>query len=393
MEKEWGFSTRAVHAGTEGQPEGATNPPIVASAGFAFDSAEEGFQRFAEGKGYVYSRYANPTVRAVEVRLASLEGAREALLCASGMSAIAMALLGSLQAGDHLISEGSIYGGTISLLGQLFPRLGIEVSLVDTLDRAQLEGALRPNTKALYLETPGNPLLKILPLEKLAAWASERGLVTIVDSTFATPYLQRPLQLGCDLVVHSATKFLGGHGDLTAGLVAGARERIEPLRTGWQRLFGPVLSPFEAFLLGRGLATLPLRMERCCASALSIAAFLESSSAVSRVYYPGLLSHPQHAIAAQQMEKGFGGIVAFEMVSGFAGAVATLDSLRLISRVASLGDTRSLIMHPASSSHRLLSPPERAALGISDGLLRLSVGLEEVEDLIGDLRQAMSSCD
>jgi len=390
MEKEWGFATRAVHAGAEGQPEGATNPPIVASAGFAFDSAEEGFQRFAGGQGYVYSRYANPTVRAVEVRLASLESAEEVLLCASGMSAIAMALLGSLQAGDHLISEGSIYGGTISLLGQLFPRLGIQVSLVDTLDHLQLEGALQPNTKALYLETPGNPLLKVLPLKELAFWASERGLATIVDSTFATPYLQRPLQLGCDLVVHSATKFLGGHGDLTAGLVAGAKDRIEPLRTGWQRLFGPVLSPFEAFLLGRGLATLSLRMERCCASAMAIASFLESSIAVSRVYYPGLPSHPQHAIAAQQMERGFGGIVAFEMASGFAGAVATLDSLRLISRVASLGDARSLIMHPASSSHRLLSPGERAALGISDGLLRLSVGLEEVEDLINDLQQSIS---
>jgi methionine-gamma-lyase len=340
------------------------------------------------GEGYVYSRYGNPTVHSVEERLASLEGAEEAILCASGMAAITVALLSQLRSGDHCISEESIYGGTLGLFG-LFPNLGIEVTLVDTLDRARLESSLRPNTRVLYLETPANPLLKVLPLGELAAWAHSQGLLSVVDSTFATPYLQRPLEMGIDLVVHSATKFLGGHGDLTAGLVAGRRELLGPMRTSWHRLFGPVLSPFEAFLLGRGLETLPLRLERSSQSALGIAHFLQQSSQVARVFYPGLPSHPQYAIACRQMDHGFGGMVAFEMKNGYPAAVSLQDGLCLIQRVASLGDARTLIMHPASSSHRLLSSQERAARGIGEGLLRLSVGLEDPQDLIEDLSQAM----
>jgi methionine-gamma-lyase len=384
------FSTRAVHAGLDCLPEGATTPPLFQTSAFAFPSAEEGVRRFQQEEGYVYSRYGNPTVHAVEQRLASLEESEDALLCSSGMFAITCSLLSLLQVGDHLISEESVYGGTYSLFNQLFPRWGIEVTWVNTLDADAIRKALRASTRVLYLETPANPRLKVLPLSDLARFAREEDLVSIVDSTFGTPYHQLPLTMGCDMVIHSATKFLGGHGDLTAGVVASNHAQIERVRKQYHRLMGGMLSPFEAFLLARGLQTLPLRMERISATALTLAHFLQKEPAVSYVHYPGLESHPQHEIACQQMRNGFGGVLAFEMKEGFAAAVRFLDSLQLILRAASLGDVTTLIMHPASSSHRALPPEERRVLGIGDGLLRLSVGLEDPIDLQDDLKQAFS---
>jgi methionine-gamma-lyase len=384
------FSTRAVHAGLDSLPEGATTPPLFQTSAFAFPSAQEGMRRFQQEEGYVYSRYGNPTVRVVEQRAASLEGSEDALLCSSGMFAITCSLLSLLQVGDHLISEESVYGGTYSLFNQLLPRWGIEVTWVNTLDADAIRKALRASTRVLYLETPANPLLKILPLTDLAEFAEQNGLVSIVDSTFGTPYHQTPLASGCDLVIHSATKFLGGHGDLTAGVVAGNYAQIERVRKQFHRLMGGILSPFEAFLLARGLQTLPLRMERISATALTLSYFLQKEPAVSCVHYPGLESHPQYEIACRQMRNGFGGVLAFEIQEGFAGAVRFLDSLQLILRAASLGDVNTLIMHPASSSHRALSPQERTALGIGDGLLRLSVGLEDPIDLQEDLKQAFA---
>jgi methionine-gamma-lyase len=384
------FSTRAVHAGLDCLPEGATTPPLFQTSAFAFPSAQEGVRRFEQEEGYVYSRYGNPTVHAVERRLTSLEESEDALLCSSGMFAITCSLLSLLKVGDHLISEESVYGGTYSLFNQLFPRWGIEVTWVNTLDTDAIRKALRASTRVLYLETPANPLLKVLPLSDLARFAREENLVSVVDSTFGTPYHQLPLTMGCDLVIHSATKFLGGHGDLTAGVVAGNHAQIEQVRKQYHRLMGGMLSPLEAFLLARGLQTLPLRMERISATAFTLAHFLQEEPAVSCVHYPGLESHPQHEIACQQMRNGFGGVLAFEMKEGFAAAVRFLDSLQLILRAASLGDVNTLIMHPASSSHRALPPQERRALGIGDGLLRLSVGLEDPMDLQEDLRQAFS---
>jgi methionine-gamma-lyase len=384
------FSTRAVHAGLDCLPEGATTPPLFQTSAFAFPSAQEGVRRFEQEEGYVYSRYGNPTVHTVEQRVASLEGSDDALLCSSGMFAITCSLLSLLQAGDHLISEESVYGGTYTLFNQLFPRWGIKVTWVNTLDGDAIRKALRPNTKALYLETPANPLLKVIPLAALAEFAHQNRLISVVDSTFGTPYHQLPLTMGCDMVIHSATKFLGGHGDLTAGVVAGNYAQIERIRKQYHRLMGGMLSPFEAFLLARGLQTLPLRMERISATALNLAHFLQQEPAVSCVHYPGLESHPQHEIACHQMRNGFGGVLAFEMKEGFAVAVRFLDSLQLILRAASLGDVNTLIMHPASSSHRALPPKERRALGIGDGLLRLSIGLEDPVDLQDDLKQAFT---
>lgn len=385
----FGFSTRAVHAGREEDSWGATVPPIVSSAAFAFPSSDEAFRRFQSDEGYVYTRYANPSIRHAEEKIASLEEAEEALLCSSGMFAITVAVVSQLKAGDHLISEQSIYGGTYNLFTQVLPRWGIEVTFVNSLNRAELKAALRPTSKLLFLESPGNPLLKILPLGDLASFAREQGMHTLVDSTFATPFFQTPLRLGCDLVVHSATKFLGGHGDLTAGVVAGKKEFIDPMRKIYHRQMGGNLSPFEAFLLARGLQTLALRMQQSGETALELAHFLEKEEKVQAVHYPGLLSHPQHSLACAQMS-GFGGVLAFELKGGYAAAVKFQDSLRLIKRVASLGDVHTLIMHPASSSHRMLNERERAARGISDGLLRLSVGLEDYPDLAEDISCALA---
>ncbi len=389
MTKKYGFSTRAVHAGREEDHWGTMVTPIVSSAAFAFTSSDDAFRRFQLDEGYVYSRYANPTVRYVEEKIASLEEAEEALLCASGMFAITVALASQLKAGDHLISEQSIYGGTHNLFTQILPRWGIEVTFVDTLDLSGLRKILRKRSRLLFLESPGNPILKVLPLRELTSFAREYDICSLVDSTFATPFFQTPLQAGCDLVVHSATKFLGGHGDLMAGVVAGKKELIEPMRKVYHRQMGGNLSPFEAFLLARGLQTLALRMARSGETALKLALNLEQQGKVRRVHYPGLPSHPQYAIACEQMT-GFGGILAFELEGGYAAAVKFQDSLKLIKRVASLGDVYTLIMHPASSSHRMLNEEERAARGISDGLLRLSVGLEDFADLAEDISRSLS---
>jgi len=386
MTNKKGFSTRSVHSFKK-DVEGATSYPVYQSAAFSASSSMEAQRRFEENIGYVYSRYKNPTVQEVEERLASLEEAEDALLVSSGMFAIVVSLVSLLRCGDHLLSEETIYGGTQTLFKDIFPRWGIDVTFVDTLNREQLIEEIRPETKVLYLETPGNPLLKILPLEDLANLARAKGLKVVVDSTFATPYFQNPLNFGCDLVVHSATKFLGGHGDLTAGVVAGSKELLEPIRTLYYRQIGGVLAPWDAFLLGRGLATLSLRMERSSSSALYLASKLENHPKIKKVFYPGLSSHPQYEIACHQM-KGFGGVLAFEL-KGEKAALKFQDSLKIIQQVASLGDVHTLITHPASTSHRSLSKEERIKRGISDGLLRLSVGLEGPEDLWEDLLQAL----
>lgn len=388
MNYKWGFSTRAVHSGHPKGMEGSTVIPVFQTAAFSFSSSEEAVRRFELGEGYVYTRYGNPTIKSVEEKIASLEEAEDAILFGSGMSAILVSVLALLKSGDHLISEESIYGGTFTLFDQILPRYGIKVSFVDTLDEDQLNKTLKPNSRVLFLESPGNPLLKCVPLKELAGFAKKKGLFTIVDSTFATPFFQNPLQFGCDLVVHSGTKFLGGHGDLTAGVVAGSRELLDSIRKVFHRHFGTIISPWEAFLLGRGLCTLSLRMERSAQNAMIIAEWLLGREEISAVFYPGLKSFPQHEIARSQM-RGFGGVLAFELKGGYRAAEKFQDSLKLISRVASLGDVQTLVTHPASSSHRMLTSKERQKRGISDGLIRLSVGIEDPQDLIEDIHQGL----
>ncbi|MBX3270907.1 MAG: PLP-dependent transferase [Sandaracinaceae bacterium] len=385
------FDTLAVHAGDAPDPtSGALDPPLVTSSAFAFESAADAAARFREGTGYVYSRWRNPTVDALEAKLAALEGAEGAVALASGMAAIHAALTASLAAGDHVVASERLYAETVRLLVEHFGRFGVAVDFVDATRADALAAALRPSTRVVYLETPANPTLAITDLA--AARAAAPAATIVVDSTFATPYHQRPLELGADLVIHSTTKFLSGHGDVVGGVVLGDAARVEAVRRVGVRTAGAAPSPWAAMLVARGLRTLGLRMQRASASALELATRLEAHPAVERVLYPGLPSHPDHAVAARQMRGGFGALLAFEVAGGRAAGAQCYDTLDVITRAVSLGDVRSLITHAASTTHASLTPAQRAAAGIGEGLLRLSVGIEDVEDLWADLEQALSSC-
>ncbi len=384
------FDTLAVHAGDAPDPTtGALEPPIVLSNAYAFEDAADAAARFRDGTGHVYSRWRNPTVEALEAKLAVLEGADRAVALASGMAAVHAAVISRVSAGDHVVASERLYAETVRLLTELLPRFGVEVTFVDASQPRAIAEAMRPNTKVVYLETPANPTLAITDLA--AARVAAGDATVIVDSTFATPYHQRPIELGADLVVHSATKFLGGHGDAVGGVVLGDAEHVEAVRRVGVRTAGAAMSPFTATLLSRGVRTLGLRMRRASATALELAVRLESHPAVSEVLYPGLSSHPGHAVAARQMRAGFGALVAFEVVGGLAAGARCYDALEIITRAVSLGDVRSLITHAASTTHASLSPQQRAAAGIGEGLMRLSVGIEDVEDLWADLEQALAA--
>ncbi|MGD9496177.1 MAG: PLP-dependent aspartate aminotransferase family protein [Armatimonadota bacterium] len=383
--------TRAVHAGYEADAQtGAVSPPIYQTATFAFESAEQGAARFAhEDAGYIYTRYGNLTTRVVEERMAALEGAEAALATASGMAAIATVLLGLLRYGDHVVATDALYTATRVLLTQTLPGLGVTCTVVDGASPDAVAKAIRPNTRAIYTETPGNPTLKLVELEPVARIGREHGITTITDSTFATPVNLRPIEHGIDLVVHSATKYLGGHGDIIGGIICGSREMIDRLWSTHIQVGGS-MSPLNAFLLARGLQTLPLRMAAHNDNARRIAEFLAGHSAVQRVIYPGLPSHPQHDLARREMD-GFGGMVCFELVGGIEAGRRLMNSVKLCTLAVSLGDVKTLISHPASMTHSLLSAQERAEAGISEGLVRLSVGIEDPDDLIADLDQALTS--
>ncbi len=380
-----------MHAG-EGSTHGDVRPvatPLYQTVSFSFPSAAEA-SAIAAGESAApwYSRIGNPTVAALERAIADLEGAESAFAAASGMGAVATLLLANLRAGDHVVADSGVYGGTYNLLRRELPRFGVETTFIETNDPARLREAWRPNTRLLYVDSPGNPTLRVLDLPALAELARARGAWFVVDNTFCTPYLQRPLELGAHAVVHSATKYLSGHGDAIAGLVAGECALVEPGRIAGLREFGAVCAPFVAWLVERGLHTLPLRMERHCASALRVAEWLESRPEVAWVRYPWLPSHPQRALARRQM-RGGSGVLVFELKGGISAGAALLDAVELCTHAVSLGDTRTLIMHPASTMHAPTPPEERLALGVTDGLVRLSVGLEDVEDIIGDLEQAL----
>ena len=386
----WGRSTRSVHGGELSKDcHGAVTTPIFQTSTFFFPTDDpvtwEG--KVPEGS-YIYSRWGNPTIAAVESKLASLENAQGAVVFSSGMAAISSTLLAMLKKGDRLISIEDLYGGTFSLMRDELPRLGVEVRLVNTTDVGAMERELKKGAGAVYLESPTNPLLKLVDLKAVVEMAHSVGAKVIIDSTFATPINQTPIDLGVDIVVHSATKYLNGHSDLIAGAVTGSKEDME--RVAKKRiLFGGSLDPMGAFLLMRGMKTLDVRMERHNRNALEVAKFLENHDRVERVHYPGLPSHPQHELAERQM-RGFGGMVSFEVTGGRAGAEKLLRSVRLIKRATSLGGADSLVSMPLNSSHSSLTPAERERLGIRDSLVRLSVGIEDVQDIIDDLNRGLS---
>lgn len=386
-----GFSTRAIHAGDLPNQFGALANPIYATSTFVFDDAAQGGNRFAgEEEGYIYSRLGNPTTTALEEKIASLEGAEAAVAAASGMGAISTAIWVSVKAGDHIVASKTLYGCTFALLSHGVTRYDIDVTFVDTTDLDEVKAAMRDNTKLVYLETPANPNLALTDIEAISKIAHEvEGCKVIVDGTFTTPYIQRPLDLGADIVVHSATKYLNGHGDVIAGFVAGDKEFIDQVRLlGIKDLTGAVLSPFDAFLIARGLKTLKIRMEEHCKNAMEVAKFLEAHEAVEKVYYPGLESFPQYELAQKQMKLP-GAMISFELKGGFEEGRKLMDSVELCKLAVSLGDAETLIQHPASMTHSPYTPEERAASGISEGLVRLSVGLEEYEDIIADLDNAL----
>ncbi|ADG09300.1 methionine gamma-lyase [Caulobacter segnis] len=386
-----GFSTRAIHAGYDPANEhGALTPPVHLTSTFAFDSAEAGGEMFAGTReGHFYSRISNPTTDLLERRLASLEGGEAAVATASGMGAITAVLWSFLQAGDEVITDQTLYGCTFAFMRDGLTRFGVTVRQVDMTDPRALAAAISDKTRIVYFETPANPNMRLVDIAAISRIARAAGAKVVVDNTYATPVLTRPLALGADIVVHSATKYLGGHGDLVGGIAIGGVEDMRRVRmVGVKDMTGAVMSPFTAFLVMRGLKTLSLRMARHGESALAVARWLETHPAVTGVFYPGLASFPQHALAARQMAHG-GGMMAFELKGGHAAGVAMMNRLTLIRRAVSLGDAETLIQHPASMTHSTYTPQERAEAGIGEGLVRLSVGLEDVADILGDLETAL----
>jgi len=388
MKSQHGIKTRAVHAGQKPDAGyGGAATPIIQSSTFIYESAEEAAARFAgEDDGFIYTRWGNPTNEVFENKIAELEGMEAALAVASGMAAVSMAILGSVKAGEHIVACKTLYSGTNTFLTNRAPGFGIDVSFVDPSNVSNFEKAIQPNTKLIYLESPGNPTLEIIDLAAAAGLAKSRGIRTAIDNTFATPINQRPGELGIDVVLHSATKFLGGHGDLIGGVITASRKIIDEFWPMFIEL-GATLSPFHGFLLVRGMQTLPLRMAEHNTNAQKLAEFLKSHSEVSQVFYPGLPSFPGHEIACKQMS-GFGGVVCIEVADLEKGR-RIMNAIELCSLTVSLGDVKTLISHPASMTHAKVSPEARAAAGITDGLIRIAVGIEDIEDLINDLDQAL----
>jgi methionine-gamma-lyase len=387
-----GFATKAIHGGNKKDQYGSLATPIHQTATFVFDSAEQGGRRFAgEEDGYIYSRLGNPTNTVLEEKLAMLEGGEACMSMGSGIGAISSAMWTALKAGDHVVAAQTLYGCTHAFLAHGISRYGVEVTFVDVSDPENVRKAMKENTRVIFLETPANPTLLITDIEAISKIAHEmENCIVMVDNTFSTPYIQRPLELGADVVIHSGTKFLNGHGDVIAGFAVGSKAFIDSVRLfGVKDMTGSCLSPFDAFLIIRGMKTLEIRMERHCKNAMSVAKFLESHPAVEKVYFPGLKSFDQYALAEKQMSLP-GAIIAFEIKGGIEEGKKVLNATELCSIAVSLGDAETLIEHPASMTHSPYSQEERLEAGISDGLVRLAVGLENVEDIIADLDQALN---
>ncbi|MGY0219434.1 methionine gamma-lyase [Endozoicomonadaceae bacterium StTr2] len=391
--KKLGFDTRAIHTGY--RPEDhqmALNPPVYMTSTYSFHDVQHGADLFAGvEKGHFYSRISNPTVSVLESRLAALEGAEEAIATSSGMGAVSALCWTLLKAGDEIVADKTLYGCTFAYFQHGLSRFGVKIKWVDMANLEEARAAITAETRMVYFETPSNPNLGLVDIEAVCAHAGKfENCKVVVDNTFATPVLQNPLAMGADFVIHSITKYLGGHGDLIAGCVAGRSEDISEVRlVGVKDMTGASLTPMHAHLIMRGLKTLSMRVERHCNNAEAIADYLEQHPQIETVYYPGRESHPQHELASRQMKRG-GGMICFELRGGLEHGIKLMNSLELITLAVSLGDAESLIEHPASMTHSAYSPEERQAFGISDGLVRLSAGLEDIEDILADLDQALS---
>lgn len=391
FQRKSGFATRAIHSGYEpSDAGGALTPPVHLSSTFTFETVEAAGAAFSgEQPAHIYSRISNPTLDLLERRVADLEGAEAAVSFASGMGAITSVLWSLLEPGQEILADKTLYGCTFSFLHHGLKKFGVKVRHVDIADAEAVASAITDQTRVVYFETPANPTMSLVDIAAISALARNAGAISVVDNTYATPALTRPIELGADIVVHSATKYLGGHGDLVAGLAAGRKEVMDKVRLyGLKDMTGAALAPLNAMLILRGLNTLDLRMERHSQTAMQVASWLKSRSDVVSVAFPGLEDHPQHALAKRQMAR-FGGMIAFELESLEAG-IAFMNALTMIKRAVSLGDAETLIQHPASMTHSTYTPEERAEHGISEGLIRLSVGLEDVADILSDLDGALA---
>lgn len=389
MDKKLELSTLGVRAGQVRSQFNEHAEALFLTSSYVFDNAAQAAERFGGGEGMVYTRYTNPTVDMFQNRLAALEGGESCVATGSGMAAILATAMVHLKAGDHVVCSNAVFGATIQLFSTLLGRFGVETTYVSPTRIEEWRGAMRANTRLLYLETPSNPLTEISDLEQLSALAKTAGALLVVDNVFCTPALQKPLELGADIVVHSATKYIDGQGRVMGGAVVGSKALVGNPMTIFLRTAGPTLSPFNAWVLLKGLETLDLRVRAQSAAALELARWLEVHPRIARVYYPGLKSHPQHELAKRQ-QKGSGAILSFDVKGGKAAAWRVIDSTKLISITGNLGDVKSTITHPATTTHGRISPQARAAAGITDGLVRLSVGLEAVADLQADLERGLA---
>ncbi len=387
-DNEYQLETLAVRAGRVQTPFMEHGEAMFLTSSFTFDNAAQAARRFiGEEPGNIYARFTNPTTSMFEERLAALEGAEQCVATSSGMSAILSCCMGLLKAGDHIVASRSLFGSTINMFNNYFKKFGVETTYVSATDVAEWQAAVQPNTKLFFLETPSNPLTEISDIAAIAAVAKACGALLAVDNCFCTPILQRPLELGADIVIHSATKYIDGQGRVLGGAVLGSKKLMEPVY-GFLRTAGPTMSAFNAWVFLKGLETLKLRMDAHSANALQLAQWLEQQPNVARVFYPGLPSHPQHALAMKQQKTG-GGIVAFEVKGGKEAAWKVIDNTKLLSITANLGDTKTTITHPATTTHARITPEARAAAGITEGLIRIAVGLEAVVDIQNDLARGL----
>ncbi len=388
--KQYGSNTNAVRAGQVRSAEGEHSEAIVTTSSFVFKDAAEAAARFSgDAPGNIYSRFTNPTVRTFEERLAAMEGAERCVATSSGMSAILSTCMALLKNGDHIVASRSIFGTTVGLFDNILSKFGLSTTFVDLTDYEAWEAAIGPETKLLFLETPSNPLTEIADISRLAEIAHGKGCLLVVDNCLCTPALQQPFSLGADIVIHSATKYLDGQGRCIGGAVLGSDELLAEDVVGFLRTAGTTMSPFNAWVFLKGLETLHLRMKTHCENALEVAEWLEQQAKVTRVYYPGLSSHPQHGLAKTQ-QTGFGGVLSFEVEGGQKAAWNIVDSTSLFSITANLGDAKSTITHPATTTHHRLTDEQRVQAGISDGLIRLSIGFEDVSDLTQDLEAGLT---
>ncbi len=387
-----GIDTKCVHAGIDEYEYGSVVPPIYQTSTFKFKSVKHGASLFAgEEKGYIYTRMLNPTVEAMENAIADLEGGHKALGCGSGMAAIHTVFAALTQAGDHVTCSSAVYGPTVTLLNSIMKKFGVESTFVNTADLQEIRQAIRKDTRVIYVETPGNPTLCLSDIKAISEIAREAGAHLVVDNTFLSPVIQQPLLLGADVVIHSLTKFLNGHADVVGGVIIVKDEDSYLKFRKVLNQLGGVIDPFNAFLVHRGIKTLSLRMERHCISALQVAEYLKAHPAIKEVYYPGLPNHPHYALGQKQHRNGYaGGVISFELAGGYAAGIAMMNSVKLCQLAVSLGGVESLIQHPASMTHFSMGKEARQAAGISDGLVRLSVGIESVEDIIQDIESALS---